>query len=304
MIASLFGALAALTIRGSDQLPSVSTALSVNSLPQSQDVVKPVPPVKKNPKSLGIKTSGPSAFVADVASGAVLYAKDPHRVVPIASLTKLMTAMVFLDQKPDLSRTIVITDEDQDDQEKPVLLSGETVTLEDTLKAMLIGSVNAAAKALARTTVGTDKFVELMNEKAKALGLKSPTFVEPSGLDPGNQADAADVAAMLSIATSYPEIRSITKMSEVTIPSHLSPQPYDIKSTNLLLPTYLNKPPYKIIAAKTGSLPQAGYCMAQVTSNSDGHEIVAVELGSDNHFSRYQDIKALTTWAFQNYSWQ
>jgi D-alanyl-D-alanine carboxypeptidase len=77
-----------------------------------------------------------------------------------------------------------------------------------------------------------------------------------------------------------------------------------IPATNLLLKTYLNKDPYKIVAAKTGSLPEAGYCMAQLTKNAQGNEIVAVELGNDNHFSRYQDIKAMTAWAFETYQWE
>lgn len=303
MIASLFGTLAALAISG----PRLSTSpltTPANVLPVAQDVVKPSPPVKIKPQSLGVKTSGSSAFVADVGTGTVLYAKDAHRVMPIASLTKLMTAMVFLDQHPDLSKKIVITNADQDALEKPVLFSGETVTLEDTLRAMLVGSVNAAAAAIARTSVGTDAFVKQMNQKAKDLGLSSPTFVEPTGLDADNRADAADVAAMLSIAAGYPKIREFAKLSQVTVHGFTTNHDYLIKSTNLLLPTYLNKAPYRIVAAKTGSLPEAGYCMAQITSDAQGHEIVAVELGSDNHFSRYQDIKALTTWAFQAYAWR
>ncbi|MFZ2804555.1 MAG: serine hydrolase [Patescibacteria group bacterium] len=302
MIGTLFGAIAALAIRGPQPDQNVILAVSTSSV--AVVAARPAPPIKIKPNSLGVKTSSPSAFVADVGSGSVLFAKNAHDVMPIASLTKLMTAMVFLDMHPDLTKKIVFTDADQDNEEAVVIPSGQTLTQEDVLRAMLVGSVNAAAAAIARTSVGTPQFVALMNQKAHDLGLSSPEFFEPTGLNPDNKADAADVAAMLSIATSYPEIRAIAKLPEVIVHGLTPSHDYKIDSTNLLLPTYLNKPPYKIVAAKTGSLPEAGYCMAQITSDAQGHEIVAVELGSDNHFSRYQDVKALTTWAFDTYSWK
>jgi D-alanyl-D-alanine carboxypeptidase len=259
--------------------------------------------VKKRAENLGVRTSAPSVFVADVASGRVLYAKNAHQTMSMASLTKLVTAMAFLDQKPDLSKTLTMQEGDFDHESKPVIPPGETITLEDALKSLLVGSVNASANALARVSGGREEFVARMNAKVKALGLQSPVLVEPSGVDPKNRANAADIAAILTIASGYPEIREFAKLDEITVHGAVYKKEYKIKSTNLLLGTYLNKDPYKIVAAKTGSLPEAGFCMAQVTSRGDGHEIVAVELGSDNHFSRYQDIKALTTWAFESYQW-
>jgi len=144
--------------------------------------------------------------------------------------------------------------------------------------------------------------VERMNQKAKELNLPSLYFVEPMGLDPGNKGSAADVAALITIVLRREEIRDILDDPSADIKTADGRQ-YIIKSTNLLLPTYLNKTPYKITGAKTGSLPEAGFCMAQVTRNADGNEVVAVLLGSDNHFSRYNDIKALTGWAFESFTW-
>jgi D-alanyl-D-alanine carboxypeptidase len=74
--------------------------------------------------------------------------------------------------------------------------------------------------------------------------------------------------------------------------------------TNNLLSSYLNQDPYKIIVGKTGSLPEAGYCLGQVTRLPGGHEVIAVVLGSDNHFSRFQDVKALTGWAAETFRWE
>ncbi len=301
MIGALFGLATSLIISEPSHARQIAQTV-LAPLPQAGDVVRPQPPVKKDPNDVGVRTTSASAFVADIATGKVLYAKDPHHVQPIASLTKLMTAMVFLDQKIDLQSKMVFAEQDFDGADRPVFHPGDAITYEQALRAMLIGSVNEAADAIARTSMGQQKFVQAMNDKAHALGLSSPHFADPSGVDPRNQADAADVAAMLSDAVGYPEIREIAHLSSVDIKT--SSDDLHITSTNLLLPTYLNKKPFTIIAAKTGSLPEAGYCMAQVTQNGDGHEIIAVELGSDNHFSRYQDIKALTTWAFDAYQWK
>lgn len=300
MIGSFIGAVTALAIAAPVTVrPAVS---ELRPLPIAAVVKRPAPPVKRRPESLGVRTSASSVFVADVSSGSVLYAKDPHRVMPIASLTKLVTAMVYLDGRPDLDGKITMADEDFDRESKSVFLPRETMTADDALRAMLVGSVNASANALARVSGGETAFVERMNKKMKELGLKSPVFVEPSGIDPRNRANAADVAAILTIASGYPKIREYAHMPETVIVGS-SGKEYRITSTNLLIGSYLNKNPYRIVAAKTGSLPEAGYCMAQVTSNAEGHEIVVVELGSDNHFSRYQDVKALTGWAFNTYSW-
>lgn len=301
MIGSLLGALAALSLATPAQAQS---ATFLNTLPQAKAVDKPLPPVKKRVESLGVKTGAPSAFVADMASGSVLFAKNPHRVMPIASLTKLMTAMVVLDMKPDMSATVAMRSEDFDRESKAIFKVGDELTYADLLKTMLVGSVNASANALARATLGEQKFVEAMNRKAKELGLASPHFTDPSGIDPGNQANAADIAAIISKASGYKEVREAAKMSEVTVRGRRTNQAYNVKSTNLLLGGFLNKPPYAIVTAKTGSLPEAGYCMAQVTRDADGHEVVAVELGNDNHFDRYQDIKSLTYWAFDTYEWR
>jgi D-alanyl-D-alanine endopeptidase (penicillin-binding protein 7) len=276
----------------------------LNTFPQAQPVVRPIAPTKKRVESLGVKTSAPSAFVADVASGSVLYAKNPHRVMPIASLTKLMTAMVVLDLKLDLSETVVLKGEDFDRESKAVFRVGDELTYGDLLQTMLVGSVNASAKALARATLGEAEFIQAMNRKAVELGLKSPRFTDPSGLDAGNQASAADVAALITTAAGYKEIRDAAKLQEITVRGRRTNQAYSVKTTNMLIGGFLNKPPYSIVTAKTGSLPEAGYCMAQITRDAEGHEIVAVQLGNDNHFSRYQDIKSLTYWAFETYEWR
>lgn len=297
MIDVFVGMMAALSL-----VAPVQAAPILNPLPMARTAPRTLPPKKRQLQSHGITMVSPSVFVADVATGSVLFAKKPHTVLPIASLTKLMTAMVWLETEPDLDAVVTFREEDFDGESKPVFLVGETITKREALQSLLIGSVNASANLMARTSLGHEKFVAAMNAKAKALKLASPIFVEPSGLDEGNKANAADVAAMLSTALTYPDIKKTVSMDSIDVKT-LSGKDYLLKSTNLLLSSYLNKSPYHIVGAKTGSLPHAGYSMAQVTSDEAGHQIVVVSLASNNHFARFQDIKSITTWAFENYQW-
>lgn len=298
MLGIFLGVLATLAMHS----PADAHAALRGALPTAKPAtVRAAPPRKTRPESVGIQTSAQCAFVADVASGRVLFAKNSHVVLPIASLTKLVTAMVFLDQKPDLSKPVVLMEEDLDPATTQIFAVGETLTYADVLKSMLVGSINTSANVLARSTLGRERFVEAMNAKMRDLQLASPHFVDPSGLDSRNRANAADVAAILSHAIAYPPIREFSALPTIVVRGQM--KAYKIKSTNLLISSYVNQKPLSIVAAKTGSLPTIGFNMAQVTKNAHGRQVVAVELGSQNTFSRFQDIKALTTWAFDTYTW-
>ncbi|MCR4278770.1 MAG: serine hydrolase [bacterium] len=271
------------------------------SVPLNEQVI--LAPHRVDEARIGVETSSDHVFAADVSTGAVLISKGAHDVVPIASLTKLVTAMVVLDQGRDtLDQTVHFLDADIRDDSHRTFRVGEEVTRRQALQALLIGSVNSAGDALARDTLGREQFVEAMNAKTRSMHLASPTFVDPTGISKSNQASAADVAAILTTALSYPEIREITEKSRIVIVGK-SGEEYRINSTNLLLASYLNEDPYHIVGAKTGSLPDAGYSMAQVTRNPQGHEIVVVALAGPDHFSRYADIKLVTGWIFDTFTW-
>lgn len=299
---SLFLMLGALSFR-----PDVAQAASLPTLPVAR-YVAPVyrAPVRRPSTAVGVATTGKAAMLMDGKSGAVLFARNSDTAYPIASLTKLMTAMVTLDAQLPMDETLVITKEDEPpaSEGKPVLTGGETLTRHQVLQALLVGSVNTAGNALARTYPGgTGAFIAAMNAKAQEIGLDTAEFHDPTGLNPENVASAQDVAHLLQRALSYEEIREITKHDEAEIKGG-SGRVYKIPSTNLLLDSFLNKKPYTIIAAKTGSLPQAGFCFAQATQDAAGNELIAVTLGSNNHFSRYQDVKALTAWGFGAFIWE
>jgi D-alanyl-D-alanine endopeptidase (penicillin-binding protein 7) len=299
VIDSLFGLVAAMSIASPSAAPGF-----LNTLPVAGPVQQEAPaPQKKDATRIGVQTTSRSIFIADAKTGAVLYAKHAHDVLPIASLTKLMTAMVFLDTKPDLNAPLTILEEDIAEDGKSVFKVGDVMTQGQAFEALLVGSVNTAGNALARVSLGTEAFVQAMNDKARSLKLTSPIFVEPTGLDARNRASAADVAALLTTAMSYPEIRTVSAKPQSAFTT-TNGHAYALPSTNLLLSTFLNKKPFQILGAKTGSLPMAGFCMAQITRDANGNEVVVASLGSTNHFSRYQDVKAATAWAFDTFVWK
>lgn len=281
----------------------IEPSVELRSLPVAK-YVAPVyaAPVKKNHTSFGVDVTAKAAVVMDVASGHVLFEKNPDEAMPIASLTKLVTAMTLLDMQPDLNADIDMSPEDKGRIGSTYVELDDRFTTKELIRLMLIGSANEAAHALARTH-GGDDFIKAMNEKAKAIGMKSAEFYDSSGLNPGNKASAKDVAIVMRAVLKYPVIQEITKQSKVVVTGKKSGREYSLNSTNLLLGSQLNEGSYSVVAGKTGSLPEAGFCFAQTTKNEKGDEIIAVVLHSETHFARFQDVKALTYWTFENFLW-
>lgn len=295
---AILAVLSAFTLR-TVQEPTLNT-YAWNRLPVTKEVSSNVP-VKRNISSLGIDIAATSAIVMDADTGAVLFEKNADKILPVASLTKLVSAMTYLDSRPNFDAPIVIESRDAPSAGRSILPLNERFSTADVFQGMLIGSINESAKALARTSYGTETFVKKMNEKASEVGMKHATFVDASGEDSRNTATARDIAMALRVAASYPEISNAMIKSSVTL--HGIKKPYLIKTTNLLLGSELNKQPLKILAAKTGTLPTAGFCYALMTQGKDGQRLLVVLLGGETHYSRFQDVKALTYWAFDTYEW-
>ncbi|MCK9360864.1 serine hydrolase [Patescibacteria group bacterium] len=295
---ALLVVLSAFTLRTMQQPATLSAAW--NKLPMARPAISTAP-VKRKEGSLGIDIAATSAIVMDADSGAVLFEKNADAVVPIASLSKLLTAMTFLDQKPDFSKAVEIQPSDDPVLGRTILPTKERFTTQEVFDAMLIGSVNESANSLARITLGTEDFMKKMNEKAQALGLKRMHFADPSGEDSRNVGTAREVALALKYASAYPEATQAMKRASVTL--HGVKKPYQINTTNLLLASDLNKGSFKVLAAKTGTLPEAGYCYALMTQGKDGQKVIVVLLGGETHFGRFQDVKALTYWAFDTFEW-
>lgn len=264
----------------------------------------PRSPERIRADSYGVKTTGNAAIVADVSSGDVLYSKKATVAYPIASLTKIMTSMVLVDAGLNPDELITIQASHIESQGSHAFNGGDTVKRSEALHAMLAESLNEVANAFADAYPGGRvAFVAAMNEKARTLGLEKTHFEDPSGISSRNVASALDVARMLRSALAYPEIREATQ-SAVYLLKTTAGRVIEIEPTNQLLASYLNKDPYRVILGKTGSLPEAGFCLGMVTRKAEGQQVISVVLGSDTHPSRFQDVKALTAWAFEAFSWK
>jgi D-alanyl-D-alanine carboxypeptidase len=265
-------------------------------------------PVRKDPRNLGVTVSAKSALVVDRKSGAVLFTKGADAEHAIASLTKLMTALVVLDAAPDLSREITIQAGDRRGGGVEYFIPGETVTVKDLLYVSLVGSSNTATAALARSTgLSTEEFTRRMNAKAAALGLESSRFNDPTGLDDANRGTARDIAIMAGAAFANPEIAKVATTGEYSFKPKNSRTAgaRTIKSTDLLLKSLLNQGDYRITGAKTGTLgAETGYHLAVAVAAGDGREVLVVVLGSDSDAARFEDAKALAYWAFDSYDWK
>ncbi|MFH0819601.1 MAG: serine hydrolase [bacterium] len=283
----------------------ITTFFGQSSQP-SLSVKKNNEPIKINQISLGIKTTAKSIVVIDEKSGQVLFAKNPDQVLPIASITKLMSVLVFLDHNPGWDKEVEIKEEDKITAGRLYLGRGEKVTVRNLFYSALVSSTNQSVLALSRSTnLAKEQFVEKMNQKAKELGMSKTTFTEPTGLDPQNQSTVLDLIKLLNEALKKDEIKKALTSKTYTFKTfNHRQQTITVVNTDRLLDSFLNdsKSGYKILGAKTGSLVEAGYCFA-VKLKKENQPITIVSLGSATSFDRFQEIKGLASWIYENYQW-
>jgi len=207
-----------------------------------------------NPKKLKLKSA--SALIVDIY-GIDVYAKDADRARPIASLTKIMTAMVTLDAKLPLQQKITITKADRDRIRGTGsrLKYGARLSREDMLTLALMSSENRAAAALGRTYPGgMQAFIRAMNKKARSLGMLSSHFSDPVGLKSGNVASARDLVSMVQAALKYPLIRKATTTRKKSVYPYKGRGPLRYGNTNRLL----KSKDWEIRLSKTGYIREAG----------------------------------------------
>jgi len=237
-----------------------------------------------------------SALVVNYDNGEVLFARHPDKQRPIASITKLVTAMVILDKGVDLDSIQTITREDARRSARSRLKVGYELTLRDMMYAALMNSDNRAARALARATSGTvEEFVKEMNRKARKLGLRKTYFCEPTGLDHRNVSTAHEVAKILHYAYDYDLIAKITseKGRRVKIQNHKDKY-LQMSNTNLLVHSR-----YRVQAGKTGYIRAADYCLATLIRNSEGERLTLVVLGVPGDMLRFREARKLADWGFK-----
>lgn len=286
-----------------DYLPR--PAVQAHLEPAAARPIEPVrTPVKIDERRLGVDTTAKAATVMDWRTGRLLFEKNPDLVLPIASMTKLMTVLVALDSGIDFGDFLEISPADQRQGDISVLIPGEKVRIGDLFRLTLIASSNDAAAALARSTgLSEEDFVRRMNEKALELGMDRAVFTDPTGLDAGNMATARGMTLLIREALNRPEIgAAVVSRDHAFTPEGGTER--RIRNTDLLLDSFLNRPPYVFLGGKTGFLNEAGYCFGAGAANGGGDKVVAVVLGSATRDDRFKEVKALLWWAFDAWRWE
>lgn len=259
-----------------------------------------------------------ASVIIDADTGTILHYNDGKEKRQIASLTKIMTAVLVMEKVKNLDELVTIDEEPVYVEgtkigcprsgycTSPRLKVGEQISVRNLLQAMLMNSANDAAIALAKHISGTQEdFAKLMNEKVKDLGLSDSNFCTPSGLDLDDQeaatgcySSAYDIARIAAYSLRYDTIWKISRMpSNSVIYSADQKIQHTILNTDQLLDQMPN-----MIGAKTGFTPMAGYSLLMTTADpTTKHRIVAVVLDDP---TRWQDVKTMASWTFNNHTWR
>lgn len=255
----------------------------------------PIPVLKHEAIEPDIKAK--AGLIMDYDTSLILYAKNMDTPLPMASLTKIMTAVLILDHHDPSEVVTVQSNFGTVEGVKISLQKGEKLTVDDLLKALLIPSAGDAAMALAEFHSGTvEKFVAQMNERAHSLNLFHTHFINPIGLDADNHYSSAyDLAVLTKYALHFKEFRNIVKLKSASITSIDSGMVRTLSSTNYLLGSYLD-----ILGVKTGTTDAAGESLINLAQNDGGHRVIAVLLNSPD---RFQENKSMIDWAFRSFEW-
>lgn len=255
--------------------------------PVSQDV---------NTSKLNLRSA--SVLVVDAQSNHIVYGKQIATVKPIASITKLMTAMVVLDAGVAMDQVISIREEDRDRlrfSRSRLRIGKARLTRAEMLLVALMSSDNRAAAALGRTAFagGKPAFVAAMNRKARDLGMRDSRFADPTGLDGGNLSTAADLVKLLQAAASYPFIREATTRAKLEVKPYESNAALEYRNTNPLVRN--DDPNWTIGLSKTGYLNEAGRCLVML-AHIRGRSLYIVLLDSFGKLTPVGDSNRLRKW--------
>jgi D-alanyl-D-alanine endopeptidase (penicillin-binding protein 7) len=231
------------------------------------------------------------ALVVDQDTDEVLFEKNPHAVLPIASITKLMTALVTLDAGLDLDEVLVVARADRTvDRVHSRLVPGVRLTRGQAMHLALMSSENHAAQLLGRTYPGgIPAFVEAMNAKAQLLGMQESHFADPTGLSADNRSSPSDLVRLVKAAYEYDEIREFSVSTELAL--SVGKRVVRYGSTNRLVAN----PEWEIGLQKTGFISAAGRCLV-MQAVVEGQRVVMVLLDSVGKHSRLGDAQRLRDW--------
>jgi len=232
------------------------------------------------------------ALVLDQETNEVLFAKNSAAVLPIASITKLMTALVVVEAKQSMDEKLTISDEDKDNEKGTGsrLAFGTTLSRGELLHLALMSSENRAAHALGRNYPGgVNAFVMAMNAKAHSLGMTDTHYVEPTGLSSRNQSSAKDLAALVRVAHEVPLLREFSTSKEYSVT--VGRRQMAFHSTNGLV----RNSTWDIGLQKTGFINEAGRCLV-MQAKMAGRKLIMVFLDSTGKYSRIGDAERVRAW--------
>lgn len=232
------------------------------------------------------------ALVIDQDTNQVLVSKNPQAVLPIASITKLMTAMVITQAQLDMHESLTVTQLDVDTEKgsRSRLKVGTQLSRGEMLHLALMSSENRAAHALGRTYPGgMDAFVAAMNATARSLGMQDTRYVEPTGLSSDNRSSARDLTLLVKAAYGYPIIRELSTSPEAQFP--IGAKALQFRNTNGLV----RNPTWDIGLQKTGYIAEAGRCLV-MQAQLAGRKLIMVLLDSAGKYSRIGDAERIRKW--------
>ncbi len=287
-----------LVARGLMLLPEANagTAVANTATPPPTVIHSPTATPQPPPPAPTIRAA--AGILMDLDDGRVLFTAHENDPLPMASTTKIMTALIAL-ERGHLDQPVTIgvdaVKEGSGDNSRMGVSAGEVLSLEDMLYGLLLPSGDDAAVAIADAIAGSEAdFVAIMNAKAKILGLTHTHFINTDGLDaPGHYTSASDLLKLTRRALAIPEFALIVNTVEHKIPATRQHKAYDLVTTNALIDNYPGAD-----GVKTGTTPGAGYCLVFSATRASG-QLVGVLLGDPDQKARYQDAQALLDWGFQ-----
>jgi D-alanyl-D-alanine endopeptidase (penicillin-binding protein 7) len=239
-----------------------------------------------------------SGILFDEKSGRVIWEKNSHQVLPLASLTKLVSAKVFLDQRPSFNNVVTYSEKDAEktyqwankwEIAKLALEEGDQLTVEDLFYAALVGSANNTVETLVRASgLSRDDFIAKMNSFVKEWGATSSFFVEPTGLAPENVSSAADYVIISKEVLKNPIIQKVSVMDEYKFELKNRDKQFRVRNTNKII----NQDKYTVTGSKTGYLHEAGYClMLRITYGAQS--LIVVTFNADTRDQSFDETTRL-----------